>query len=112
MIKFLKSDVNKTKPVATDIFLTFKATDLNEEEYKFLKSRLNLYTFDIDPEYAVTSETEYNESLKTILIGINIIIPDRLLSQGIITKILSDHIKGFQKFYKEQKNNFKLIFSA
>lgn len=104
MIKFLKSDVSKTKPVATDIFLTFKDTEVNKEQYKTLKPQLNQYAFDINPEYAVNSETEYNESLKTLLIGIIITIPDRLLSQGIIMKILADNIKGFQKFYEEQKN--------
>lgn len=112
MIKLLKSNVSKTKPVATDIFLTFKDTEINKEQYKTLKNQLNQYSFDINPEYAVTSETEYNESLKTLLIGITITIPDRLLSQGIIMKILADNIKGFQKFYNKQKNNFKLIYSA
>lgn len=103
MIKFLKSDVIKTKPVATDIFLTFKDTEINKEQYKTLKKQLNQYAFDINPEYAVNPETEYNESLKTLLIGIIITIPDRLFSQGIIMKILADNIKGFQKFYEEQK---------
>lgn len=49
MIKFLKSDVSKTKPVATDIFLTFKDSEINKEQYKFLKPQLNQYAFDINP---------------------------------------------------------------
>ena len=104
MIKFLKSDVSKTKPVATDIFLTFKDNEIDKKQYKLLKKRLNQYAFDIKPEYAVKSETKYNESLKTLLIGIIITIPDQLLPQGIITKILADNIKEFQKFYEGQKS--------
>lgn len=37
MIEFLDCKINKTKPVATDIFLTFKDTEVGENNLNFWK---------------------------------------------------------------------------
>lgn len=108
MIEFLDIKVNKTKPVATDIFFTFKDTEIDKEKFMFLKDRLNQYMFELDSNYSMESETEYNEDLKIMLMGIDIIIPDRLISKDFkeIVEFFASQITGFRKFYEEQEELF------
>ena len=47
----------------------------------------------IDDEYSMISESQYDESLRIFLIGITLIIPDRLLpnDDDKLEKIILDH---------------------
>ena len=54
------------------------------------------------------SETMYEESSKTLLIAMVIIIPDRLMPENneFLTQIITEHINRFPKFYKRITQQF------
>lgn len=112
MIEFRDCKVNKTKPVATDIFIIFEDTEVSEKQFKFLKDKLDDYILEINEEYDLETKTDYDKSSKVLLIGITVVIPDRLLPKGSTMsdvhtpniKLIADHIAGFRQFYERQKD--------
>ena len=106
MLKLLKKGMAKTKPVATDLFFSFKDEKISREQYEFLKERLDNYMFHIHEEYHMESEIVYDEPSETIIMGINIIIPDRLIPSNSQMKaqMFVDIINGFPEFYENEKN--------
>lgn len=109
MIKINDIKINKTRPLATDLFLKFECKDVSAEQYDFLKDRLDSYTLYMDNEYSLESETQYDEYSKFLLIRITISIPDRLMPKDIETgsEIIIEQIKLFRTFYEAQNEIFK-----
>lgn len=108
MIEFLDCKINKTKPVATDIFLTFKDIEVGAKQFKFLESRLGDYILEIDSGCNMKSETRYNESSKVLLMSINITVPDHLLPESFnkSAELIAHYVTSFQRFYRKQKDLF------
>ena len=107
MIEFINSEkLGKTKPLATDILLTFKDEGVTNEQFTFLKERLDFYRMDINSEYVMKSHIDYDKSSETVLIGVTITIPDRLIpkNHAKLTKLIMDLERGFLKFYEEKAN--------
>ena len=108
ILKFIKSEINKVKPFSTDIILTFEDKSISIKQYSFLKKRFDQYNWYIDDDYSMISETMYEESSKTLLIAMVIIIPDRLMPKNneFLTQIIAEHINRFPKFYKRITQQF------
>lgn len=109
MLELVKLDLEKTKPVAHDIFLSFKDNSISTEQYVFLKDRLENFILTLNPEYGFNYQTTLDESSDTLLIGLIITSPDRLIPQDSqkVTEIVVDLIKEFVKFYENEKNQMQ-----
>ena len=66
MLKFIKNEINVTKPFTTDLVLKFEDMGVNKEQYLFLNKRLNNYSSYIDCEYSLTSNIQYDEFLRIL----------------------------------------------
>lgn len=102
LLKFSGCEITITKPFATDINLKFKDRSVSIEEYILLNNRLDKYEWYLESEHSMASKMEYDESSGILLIGITIIIPNRLMSKDAakIKQLIKDHEDRFQKFYE------------
>ena len=109
MIKISDIKVNKIKPSTTDLFLKFECEGVNEEQYDFLKDRMETYKEYIDKENSLVYGMEYNEFAERLFIEISIIIPDHLMPQDIEdgSDLIIEQIKLFRNFYEAQNEIFQ-----
>ncbi|BDZ68603.1 hypothetical protein [Methanobacterium ferruginis] len=105
MLELIERNVIKTKSIATDFNFTFKERYSSEEEYESLKDRLDNFIFNLSSDYSVESECKYNEDLKTLIMDITVVIPDRLVPSHPLKKIrlIVDLQERFLKFYENEK---------
>lgn len=96
--------LDKMKPLATDIALIFEDTEVNKEDYEFLKAKLEDYNLEIDSELEITFDMEYDEYSKRLIIGVILAIPDpNDLTYNELITIRDSHINGFTEFYSGLK---------
>ena len=109
MINVSEININKTESVSTEVSFKFEDTGLSQEQYSFLKDRLDKYNLYIDSEYSLKYQIQYNKSSKQSLIRINIIIPNHFIPSDAIeaNRILMEPINTFQLFYDAQNNIYK-----
>ena len=79
MIKIRDINIDNKKSTTTDIYLEFGDDEVNEDLYNFLKERIETFRLYIDYDYDMESKIEYDGTLETLIIGITIIIPEKLL---------------------------------
>ena len=109
LLKFINFEtLDKTRPFATSILLKFEDKGVNKEQYTFLSKRLDNFNLNVDDEYSITSEIQYDEPLGILLIGIILIIPDRLVPKDVdkLKKIILDHKDRFPRFYERTLKSF------
>lgn len=104
MIKIVDIKINNKNPTTTEIFFKFEDNHIDKDRYLFLKNKLYTFKFYIDNDYTMESELEYDEILEDILIGITIIIPEKLMPIDLekCTEIIINKINLFRKFYETQ----------
>ena len=104
MIKIVDIKINNKNPTTTEIFFKFEDNHIDNDRYIFLKDKLYTFKFYIDNDYTMESELEYDEILEDILIGITIIIPEKLMPIDLekCTEIIINKINLFRKFYETQ----------
>jgi hypothetical protein len=109
MLKTNDIQIEKTRLEETNISATMEDPEVQPEQYYFLKDRLTKYKFYINSEYSLKSQIEYNEPLKLLSIGINIIIPDHHIPNDTkeANEILMDPINTFQLFYDVQNKIYE-----
>ena len=102
----------KQNIASKDIKIKYKDIKLTEEQYDYLKDRLNLYMFTInDEEYPMIPLAKYNEYYESLTINLVISAPSKFNfnDPDELNRILETHITGFQEFYEKQKEEFNLI---
>ena len=99
----MKSEITKINPFSANIKLTFEDRKISKEQYSFLKNHLDQYRWYIDDEYPIISEIIYNEYSGMLLIVLNIMISECMMSNDMKnhSQMLTDHIKKFPKFYEQ-----------
>ena len=109
MLKTNDIQIEKIKLEATNIHAILEDTEVQPEQYYFLKDRLTTYKFYINGEYSLKSEIKYDESSKSLSIGINIIIPDQYIPEDTkkANEIIMDLINTFQLFYDAQNKIYE-----
>jgi hypothetical protein len=109
MLKTNDIQIEKIKLEAMNIYAVLEDTDVQLEQYYFLKDRLNTYKFYINSEYSFKSEIEYDEPSKLLSIGINILIPYQYIPDDTkkANEILMDPIDTFQLFYDAQNKIYE-----
>jgi hypothetical protein len=116
MIKFIKVKIIKTKPGKTDILLKFEDREISQEQFRFLKDKLDNFKLYLDPENLLKSETEYDEISKKLFIAMTLRTPDSFIPRDIenVAEKFMDIMNTFQNFYEAQIEIFnkqKKIFS-
>ena len=101
--------INQKKPVTTDLFLKFEDNPVNNDQYTFLKDKLDTFKFYINNDYSMESEIQYNEVSEILIIGITIIIPDQFMPEDFekCTEIIMNKINLFLNFYEAQNVLYK-----
>lgn len=113
MINVSEININKTESVSTEVSFKFEDIGLSEEQYSFLKDRLDKYNLYINSEYSLNYQIQYNQSSKQSLIKINVIIPNDFIPSDAVeaNRILMEPINTFQLFYDAQNNIYKKKYS-
>lgn len=106
MINVIDCIINKNEPFESELMIKLKDDKVSEQQYEFLKDRLNNYIININPQYSIKSKTRYYKKTMTLLMLIIIIMPDIILKDLDNTKMLEKHIPDFEKFYSELKQQF------
>lgn len=109
MINVSEININMTESVSTEVFFKFEDNGLSQEQYSFLKNRLDKYILYINSEYSLKYWIQYDKSSKQSLIKINIIIPNHFIPSDVIeaNRILMEPINTFQLFYYALNNIYK-----
>ncbi len=104
MIKIRDINIDNKKSTTTDIYLEFGDDEVNKDLYNFLQERIETFRLYIDHDYDMESKIEYDGTLETLIIGITIIIPEKLLVIDLqkCTEIIINKINLFRKFYEAQ----------
>jgi hypothetical protein len=113
MINVSEININKTESVSTEVSFNLRNIGLSQEQYSFLKDRLDKYNLYINSEYSLKYQIQYNKSSKQSLIKINIIIPNHFIPSDAVeaNRILMEPINTFQLFYDAQNNIYKKKYS-
>ncbi|MGB7970178.1 MAG: hypothetical protein WCF28_11475 [Methanobacterium sp.] len=109
MLKTNNIQIEKIKLESTNINVALEDSEVQPEQYYFLKDRLTTYKFYINSAYSLKSKIEYDELSKLLLIGINIIIPDHYIPNDTkkANEILMEPINTFQLFYDAQNKIYE-----
>jgi hypothetical protein len=94
-----------------DIKIKYGDVKITEEQYNYLKDRLNHYMFTAgDEEYPIMPIVKYDEFYKSLTINLIISVPKFISNNpDELNRILETHITGFQEFYEKQKEDFNLL---
>lgn len=106
MINVINYIINNNEPFESELMIKLKDDKVNEQQYEFLKDRLNNYIININPKYSIKSKTKYYKKTMTLLMLIIIVMPDIILKDTNNTKMLEKHIPEFEKFYSDLKQQF------
>jgi hypothetical protein len=96
--------LDKTK-LTTDILLRFRDIGINKKQYDFIEDRLENFNLDINSEYSIVLNSNYDESKEKLLIKLSISIPN--LHKPDLKQI-NDYSYRFINFYEM---NIKLFNS-
>ncbi|WP_414469123.1 hypothetical protein [Methanobacterium sp. ACI-7] len=111
MVEFKESALfDKNRPIASDIVLKFEDLNVSENKYEYLKLKINDYSLEIDPDWIMTSDLVYDEFTKILSVEITITIIGRSVpvdNVAACTKMLADHIYGFNSFYETLEQQFE-----
>ncbi len=88
----------------TNTSAVFEGLEVHEEQYNFLKDRLNSYELYINSKYSFKSEIQYDKSLELLSVKINIMIPNHCMPNACdkTNEIIMDPIHTFQMVYDVQ----------
>lgn len=109
MIKLNDLKVKKTEQNLTDLFFKFEDTQINSEQYEFLKNRFGNYKKYIPKDYSMEVELEHQYHLEKLIINLTLKIPEQIMTDdlGEYTEIIMDQINIFRTFYDSQNIIFK-----
>jgi hypothetical protein len=111
MIEFIKTDIIDDI-FHPGVFFTYMDTGVSKELYEFLDSKLDDYNLLLDGKCWMSSETDYDEKLELLIMGIKITVPKENITEKNINEIperILIHKSEFPKFYEKQKELFNHI---
>jgi hypothetical protein len=92
--------LDKTK-LSTDILIKFEDKGINNEQYTFVKDRLDNFNLILDSEYSISIDSNYDESKNILSIGLILSISDLLKNRDIqLEQVINEHSYRFIKFYE------------
>jgi hypothetical protein len=108
-IKIIDIKIKKINPLATDLFLKFEDDNVDQDQYTFLKDKIDNFKYYINHEYSMESEIIYNEVSEILIIGITTIIPDQFMPKDFekCAEIIMNKINLFRNFYEAQNQLYK-----
>jgi hypothetical protein len=108
MIRNICYELLDNTKLSTDILLKFEDTQINTEQYTFLKDRLDNFNLILDSEYSIMLNSNYDESKKILFIDLILSISNLLKPKDIqLEQIINNQTYRFINFYERNIKLFK-----